>query len=69
MEHNNDAPSPIHDIDTDVYMAKSGRLEERPIVEERKKEWQHMKGHANQIQSHLLGRYRTIALPHTNARK
>lgn len=54
MEHNNDAPSPIHDIDTDVYMAKSGRLEERPTTDDRKKEWQHMKGHANQIQSHLL---------------
>jgi len=40
--------------DTDVVMGANGRLEERPTTDDRKKEWQHMKGHANQIQSHLL---------------
>jgi hypothetical protein len=54
MEYNNDAPSPIHDIDTDVYMAKSGRLAERPVKQNNTKEWQYMKGHVNEVQSHLL---------------
>lgn len=53
MEYNN-ASDPIRDPDTDVVMGANGRLEERPTTDDRKKEWQHMKGHANQIQSHLL---------------
>lgn len=40
--------------DTDIVMGISGRLEERPTTDDRKKEWQHMKGHVNEVQSHLL---------------
>lgn len=54
MEYNkHDTSSGIHDPDTSLRMGKSGRLEERPTVEDRKIEWQHMKGHVNQVQHHL----------------
>ena len=40
--------------DTNIVMARNGRLEERPALEKNTKEWQHMKGHVNEVQSHLL---------------
>ena len=39
--------------DTDVYMAKSGRLEERPVTDARNSEWKHMKYHFDQLQANL----------------
>ena len=43
--------------DTDIVMGANGRLEERPSPENttgNAMEWQHMKGHVNEVQSHLL---------------
>ena len=40
--------------DTNIVMARNGRLEERPVVDDNTKEWQYMKGHVNEVQSHLL---------------
>ena len=54
MEYNkHDTSSGIHDPDTSIRMGKSGRLEEHPTVEDRKIEWQYMKGHVSQVQHHL----------------
>ena len=53
MEYKNNATSDSNYGDTDIVMSRSGRLEERPTVEDRKIEWQHMKGHVNQVQHHL----------------
>jgi len=54
MEYNkHDTSSGIHDPDTSIRMGQSGRLEEHSIVEDRKIEWQHMKGHVYQVQHHL----------------
>ena len=40
--------------DTDIVMGANGRLEERPTTDDRKREWQYMKGHVNEVQYHLL---------------
>tara|TARA_R100000234_G_scaffold44045_1_gene26123 strand:- start:3 stop:551 length:549 start_codon:yes stop_codon:yes gene_type:complete len=56
MEYNN-ATSPDSVPDTDIVMSRNGRLEERPSPENttgNAMEWQHMKGHVNEVQSHLL---------------
>ena len=56
MEYNN-ATSPNSVPDTDIVMSRNGRLEERPSPENttgNAMEWQHMKGHVNEVQSHLL---------------
>ena len=53
MEYKNNATSDSNYGDTDIVMSRSGRLEERPTVDDRKIEWQHMKGHVNQVQHHL----------------
>tara|TARA_R110002110_G_scaffold82946_1_gene215554 strand:+ start:216 stop:797 length:582 start_codon:yes stop_codon:yes gene_type:complete len=39
--------------DTDIVMGANGRLEERPTTDPRKKEWQHMKYHFDQLQANL----------------
>ena len=54
MEYKNDTPNGISSSDTTIVMGSKGRLEERPVADDNTKEWQYMKGHVNEVQSHLL---------------
>jgi len=56
MEYQNER-SNNNGNDTDIVMGVNGRLEERPSPENttgNAMEWQNMKGHVNEVQSHLL---------------